>query len=221
MPTLYPNQHPNFYIPEQHMENQRSLQMAAYEYYKTEREIEITERKQLSKEKVKLWAMQERQKIKSENSEARRSIYEEVMITEDGRLEIQTRNLQISAVARELSNIKNPKLTVLKREQNQAEELYLIKCNVAGEDKEIYLSPSKIRGGTYLLNKFALAGASINAPTNKAKEYARQLLRLLIVKSNETIILPEKAGWMVLPDNTVHLVEKEDLLWTDAMKLAL
>uniref|UniRef100_UPI003FF1416E hypothetical protein n=1 Tax=Eisenbergiella tayi TaxID=1432052 RepID=UPI003FF1416E len=165
--------------------------------------------------------MEERQKIKAANSEAQRSIYEEVMITEDGRLEIQTRNLQISAVARELSNIKNPKLTVLKREQNQAEELYLIECNVAGEDKEIYLSPSKIGGGIYLLNKFALAGASINAPTNKAKEYARQLLRLLIVKSNETLILPENAGWMALPDNTVHLVEKGDLLWTDAMKLAL
>lgn len=190
------------------------------DFYNDRREIEKAKAKAFVKEKVKIDAFKYRQQLKEEEEERKRAIFEELQIMQNGKLQIVTKNLQIDAIPRIVTNMESPRAIILKRMENENDQVVLIKCNVKGNNIEIFMKPDMIGSGTYVLKKFAAKGIDFALPTAKAKRVATCLVVQLSAKPEEILWLPEHAGWVQNVDETFGFFGKGTLTWEKAQKLA-
>lgn len=202
-------------------EIQREQTRLAEEIRQDERELYKVKQKAKIREQAKLRGMKERQRVKDQIEEARRSVYENVSISGDGKIEMKTENLSIEPSSRILSDLCSPELILLRNGNELNEKIFLVVGFVKNKKIEMFFLPERCGNGTYLLRKFSTAGVSIYAPAMRAKAYVGQLLRLLVSNNQETEILPENPGWMLLPDGKLKLVEEGELLWSEAKKMSL
>lgn len=201
-------------------ELQRQQYMINEEMRQDQRELLKARQKAMIREETKLWGMKERQNVHDQIEEARRSVYENVSISGNGKIEIMTENLEMASSSRLISDLCNPELIILRNAKDLTEEIFRVVGFVKNKKVEMFFLPGRSGSGTYLLRKFNIAGVKIYASRSKAKEYAGQLITLLISNSKETQILPENPGWMLLPDGNIKLVEEGELLWEEATKMA-
>ena len=173
------NEHAQNYAYEMSVEQQRKywkdtldLQKAA-ELERIHTQAEIA--RAAEKEKIRLVGAQMRSLQKEEEEERKRAICEELQIAESGELHIVTKNLQIGAKPRIVTNMTHPVLFVLKRAKCKSEKIFEIRCRVSGEETAIFLNPEKIVSGTYLINKFASIGVVFLNSTVSEKKLAIQL----------------------------------------------
>ncbi|MCD8000720.1 MAG: hypothetical protein LUH21_26240 [Clostridiales bacterium] len=207
------------YDPMQY-EIQRAQNKLEEEIRQDQRELFKTEKKAMIREKTKLWGMKERLKVKAQIEEAHRSVYECVSISGDGKIEVKTKNLEITSSSRILSDLHSPELIRLRNGTELTEEIFLVVGFVKNRTIKIFLLPDRCGNGSYLLRKFNIAGVSIFAPRAKAKAYLSQLLCVLILNSKQEKVLAENPGWQLLPDGNIELVEEGGLLWPDAKKMS-
>lgn len=190
------------------------------DFYEDRREIEKTRAKAVVKEQVKMQAQECREARKEQEDERKKSVYEEVQVLQSGELQIVTKNLRIDAIPRKVTNMENPRVIMLRRMRNGDDELIMVKCNVKDSDIKIFMAPSMIGSGSYVLKKFAAKGIDFSMPTAKAKRLATCLVIQLSAEPERIQWLPEHAGWVQNLEGNFEFFGKEQLTWQKAQKLA-
>lgn len=165
--------------------------------------------------------LQQKSLLAEEERERKKSQCDLLSVDESGNIRIQTTNLRINANARKVANFTNPEITILERLENEMEKLYLFNCNMSDDDlRYAMLDYTKCGSPTYVLKKWAAIGAEILAPTLAVKkQYALQLLALLIHNSNRRIKLPDRRGWYVDENDEIKFFQ-ERWTWEEALRCA-
>lgn len=184
------------------------------------REIAKAEAKARAVENVRLAGFYQRQMMKEQEVERRKNVYEEIVITSEGEIQIITRNLQIATNPREISNMKKPKLIIFMRMADETEKIFQIKFVLGMEEKQIFLAENLSGNGAYLLRKFASAGVYFKVSSSDSKKIVIQMLCKLLEKCEEKQFLPEKSGWYKMPNGQFHFWEEDMLTWKVVKKLA-
>lgn len=190
----------------------------AVDFYEDCREIEKERAKAAVRESVKLEAARCRQQFKEAEEERKRSICEEVQILSSGELQIVTRNLLVDAKPRHFTNMETPRLTILKRIEDETEKIYLVECEASGRGVQVFLSSDKAGNGTYILRKFASAGIWFSHPTANTKKIAVRIICALMEGPVEEHWLADCAGWMKRPDGKFIFIDEEAITWEKARK---
>ncbi len=198
----------NFYLQKKREEQQdRDL-----------REIEKERSKVAIRGEGQMNMLDYRTKKRHEEDEYKRSLFEKLEVNADGKIVVTTHSQEQKFQPREISDMRNPKFYVAARASNLSETIFVLDCELAGANKLVYFSPKCIQSGTYILGQLATAGITILASSAKAKEYARNLLALL-VKSGIPTVIPDEPGWMELKDEKFTFVKEERMTWEKISEL--
>ena len=169
-----------------------------------------------NKANVQLIVAEEKIRLREAAKEREKQVYEELLLTETGEVQLITRNLTIQSQPRKLTNMSNPTLISLKHVSNLDEEVFCIKCIVDNSEKEVFLDRDMAGKASYLLKKFAAAGISFMLPSAEAKQVVIKLFCVLKQASNNEKLLADMEGWMKKPDNTFEYVGEGELTWERA-----
>ena len=193
-------------------------QRQAMQYQEDCREIQKAEIKAMRVENVRIQSMQVKSQLREQERERKKAIGDTLHIMANGELQIMTHNLSIPAIPRQVTDMRSPKLKVLIRQSDEAEQIFQINCFVGEKEKNIFLEKTQAGSGAYLLRKFASEGVYFMMETAKAKKFAVQLIAILQQGCNEEMLLPESEGWMKMPDGRFQYVGDEELTWEEAKK---
>lgn len=200
------------------MEN-HYFNQAQQQYFQDCREIELVKAKEVAKATVRLETQAIKEKRKEEREERKRQIFEELSLLESGELALTTRNLQIEAKPRKITNMRNPYLTVLKRAEDLDESIYLIVCSLNNSKIEVFLDVDLAGKASYILRKFSAVGIIFMVSTAVAKQIINQLMAILIQNSQSVKILPDEPGWLRNSDGKFEFFGEGDLTWNRAKKM--
>lgn len=182
------------------------------------REIQKAAAKEAVKEIVRIQSMQIKTQLREQEKERKKAVGEALQIMVNGELQVITENLSIQTVPRRVTNMRDPKLTVLKRMTDEAEQIYYVRCFVGEREEEVFLEKNQAGTGSYILRKFASAGIRFFKGTAEAKKFAVQLISILREEYKEEKLLPELEGWVKMPDGQFQYVGNGDLTWEEVKK---
>ena len=182
-------------------------------------EVEKARVKAAAVESVRIEATQIKQQMKEAADERRKQIGEQLLITAEGELQLQTTNLAVEAKPRNLTNMRKPELVILKHENDRDETIFFIGCKVSDDKKKIFLDGNMVGKSSYLLRKFMSKGIRFYTDTAKAKRIVGQLFCILQEIFSTEITLPDEEGWMKKADGRFEFIEKGALTWKKAMKM--
>ncbi len=166
----------------------------------------------------KLQFLQQKSFLAEEECERKKSQCDLLSIDESGNIRIQTTNLRIDANARKVVNFTHPEITILERMENETEKIYLFTCNMVDDLRYAMFDYTKCGSPTYVLKKWAAIGAEIFAPTLAVKkQYALQLLALLIHNANRRKKLPDRRGWYVDENDEIKFFQGR-WTWEEALR---
>lgn len=180
-------------------------------------EIEKESAKVYVREESKLRIYDSKMMMKQREEERRRSTYEEIVMDRDGNVIVVTRNLSIQAQPRQVTDMRSPQVYIAERKFGKIRRVFIVSCLVGECEKLIFLDAKKIDKGAYLLGKFAEAGISFFAPSARAKDYAKQLLAML-VRNGVVVEIPDEVGWTVADDGKFWFVDDRRLTWEEIMQ---
>lgn len=183
------------------------------------REIQKMAAKTVAVENVRIQSMKIKNQIREQEKERKKAVGEKLQILENGELQIVSENLSVQAIPRHVTNMRSPKLTILKRISDEDEQIYLVQCFVGERRENVFLQKNLVGTASYVLRKFGSAGIYFKMETPKAKKFAVQLMSILreICKDEKT--LPEREGWMKMPDGQFQYIGKGDLTWEKVKKM--
>lgn len=188
----------------QQRENEK-MREAQREIWKAVAKAEAIEQTRLNFAAAKL-------RMKEEEAERKKQIFEQIGIDEYGNITVITKNLTISPKKRSLCNMKSPELTKLVRVKAQEDCIFCMSCLVNEKWKKIYLAEEKLGNGGYILKKITSAGGIFYLEKQSAcKRFAVDLISGLLPGAKE-VFVPDTPGWMKLPSGKFKFVE-EDLSW--------
>ncbi len=131
-----------------------------------------------------------------EERERKKAQCDLLSIDESGNIRVQTTNLRIDANARKVTNFTQPQIVVFERLGNDMQKIYMFFCSIQTEDRFVMLDSRECGSPTYILKKISSIGAEIFAPTlAMKKQYALQLMALLLQTRDTPRKLPERRGW--------------------------
>lgn len=153
--------------------------------------------------------------------EKRRGQIEKMYVGSDGRLRVETQNLSFKGSERLIANFNFPAIKIWRSVVHSEEEIYEFSCRISDQDRSTFLNPIKCTSGMYMINKFLSIGAKIFAPNLATeKNYARNLITILINNANEIGYLPERNGWIKDQNLRVYF-QREGLTWEKVKKWSL
>lgn len=182
-------------------------------------EIEKARAKAAAVESVRIEAAQIKQQMKEAADERKKQIGEQLIITAEGELQLQTTNLTVEAKPRNLTNMRKPELVALKHEEDRDEVIFCIGCKVGDDKKEIFLDGNMVGKSSYLLRKFLSKGVRFYTDAAKAKRIVVQLFCILQELSSTDITIPDEEAWIKKKDGCFEFIEKGELTWKKAMKM--
>ena len=157
-------------------------------------------------------------KVRQEEKEMERAIYEEVTFDRDGRVIVCTCNAQVQVQPRVVSNIRWPHMYIAANSSNLVEKVCILEYEIGEESKQIFLDPKKVGSATYVQKKLTEEGIDIFAPSlAKAKEYVLKLISKLIQNAQKTI-LPGEPGWMLI-EGKFSFAGKDRMTWKNIRKM--
>lgn len=188
------------------------------DFYEDQREIMKEKAKAYAREQAKIEAMEYRIAIKESEAERKKSIGEEVQLLASGEMQIVSKNLLVDARPRQFTNMRGPRLAILKRMEDETDEILLFQCTVENRDIEIYIDANNLGNGTYLVRKLAAKGVYFELPSVKAKQVAVRIIGILLHDA-ETKWLPECPGWVKYANGDFDFIEEGGLTWKKAKKM--
>lgn len=188
--------------------------------YADQMEIEKTRAKAIVKEQVKLQALEYREARKEQEAERKKSVHEEIQISQEGKLQVVTKNLQVDAIPRMVTNMEAPRLILLKRRKDESDEAFLFQFRVGKRNGEVFFNPNMVGSGTYLLKKFASQGVRFYFPGAKKKTFLLEFLSMMIEDMSEVRWLADSSGWVKNFDGHFEFVGEGDLTWGLVKKMA-
>lgn len=181
---------------------------------------------ELGKEKIKaeigveknIQLMDSREKARQRISEKRKAQYDDICLNRDGTLSVVTRNLEVMATQRKLTNFIYPEAIRLKN-KDSTEVFYLFTCTIGKEDVYTYLSGEKAGSPVYILKKLCSVGCEIYADSRKRCElYAAKMWSKILADCHKEMYIADAYGWRTLEDGTMDFVKEGTLLWKDVKK---
>lgn len=188
------------------------------EAYEDSREIQKAAAKATAVENVKIQARQLKMQLKEAEAERKKSQIDELCITREGDLVIQTKNLSVAAIPRIAANFRYPRLTLLRRLNNPDEEIFRIDFTIGERERKFYIRAEDAGSGAKLMRKFTGAGGYFHMPQSKAKQFATQLFCVLRQISTEEKMLADEPGWLIEADGQCKYIGEEEETWKKVLK---
>lgn len=198
---------------------QRYAQEQMRDYYQDCRDINRTIAKANAVEGIRTQAFAARQLLRQQEEERKKSTFSELIITNEGELQLITRNLSIDAKPRSMTNMRNPSLTILRRAVDVTEVMFHFRCFINAIAKEIFLDPHKTEKISYVKRKFSFAGIYFNIPKEEKRDFFDRLISLMIILGPDERCIPDHAGYFESPEEGLIYVGEEDLTWKKVIKL--
>lgn len=190
------------------------------DFYEDQRAILREQAKAYAREKVKIDAMECRIAIKDAEAERKKSVCDEVQLLTSGEMQIISKNLLVDAKPRHFTNMRSPHLVILRRMEDETDEIVLFKCSIENRDIEICIDTNRLGNGTYLVRKLAAKGIYFELPTVKAKQVAVRIFGILLNDKTGTEWLPDNSGWVKYENGNFSFIEEGEMTWKKAEKLA-
>ena len=157
-------------------------------------------------------------RIKEEEAERKKRIYEQIEIDKEGNITVVTKNLAFLPQKRRLCNMKAPVLQKLIRLKEQDESAYFLTCVIGNTLTEIFFADAQIGDAAYVLRKIRGAGGMFYGETQATcKKYAIELVTGLLPNA-KSVLVPDAPGWMRLSTGEFIFVEEGDLTWKNVKK---
>lgn len=184
-------------------------------------ENEVKQELSLQKEQIR-W--KKKAQFMEEQRELQKSQFEAVTIDEDGRIGVKTENLQIQSKTRKVANFSEPRMYIFEHLENRHEKIYCVtfRLNGMADDKRTFAMLKAEQSGNpnYIIKKIsAVGGMIIGSNPQQKKEYALQLLYLLIARCQKTYIIPERRGWYIDESGKMKFFQ-DRWTWKEAVKCA-
>ena len=158
----------------------------------------------------------QRQKI----SEKRKKQVEVVTVLEDGRVTVETQNLDFESKERYVCNFTHPHLTRLMA-KGDAEIIWAFECEVSARHVVIYLKDSKVGDPEYLLTKFNAKGCEVYSANRKAqKDYLVKIWTAVYNKDENDVLIAEHYGWWIDEEGQMQFIDDSRVIWEDVKKWA-
>ena len=164
--------------------------------------------------------MEARQWIKSLEAEQQRSLFHSVALNSDGSILEISNSSDTSGPQHLICNLTHPILTRLMRVKNDTEIAYRLDAMVNEQPISIFLSNEKIGCGTYLCQKLSASGITFftDSPSRR-KQYATNLLCLLLGHCQQTELIYDEPGWHLTPENNFIFITTEDITWKSIIQI--
>lgn len=175
--------------------------------------------KQKAKANINVQEYEQKQWIKAQEREFKRSLYHDVVIDSNG-------------AAIEISNSSTPNdnqhlicnahcLTLIRllHGGNTDEQIFWVKGLINQKSFSVYLDSARIGTSSYVHRKLLSAGVKFYSDSvSQQKELARKLITALLSNCNETESIYDTPGWHLSPGKTFIFTDQEDLSWTTISK---
>ena len=182
------------------------------ERVKTDLRIEEDFYKQKNRQALRIQFERQKNLVRENERELKKSQTEVIAINEQGVVEVQTQNLRIDANPRIVTNFFFPQIAVFRRLKNPSQEIYIFYADFNQKIKYGFLDPEKCGSGTYILKKLAKIGCQIFAPTLAMKKtYATQMITLLITQMKDNFVVPDRREWYIDESGEIKFFEGK---WT-------
>lgn len=157
--------------------------------------------------------------LKEYEREVKKSQYEKIKILDDGRLSLETQNLRMNIPAREISNIRFPKLIKLVNASEPEKNCFVFLCVIKTESKEMYLDKEKIYNPNYFSKKLDSIGVEFYCTSRvKEKEMERKLLQKMFSENQEVKYVAPDIGWYQNENREIKFCEEDRETWKAIMK---
>ena len=134
---------------------------------KLEAEVQADFQKKINKAQVELFKEHEKKRIRENDAEHKKSIFEQVSLNDDGRLTIRTVNTYDTVFNRSFSNFRKPVLIELRNFSDELEILYSLQFYIKEKHVEVVLDGAKMGNMKYFINKLTTVGAVIYGEKNE------------------------------------------------------
>lgn len=164
--------------------------------------------------------MEARQWIKSLEAAHQRSLYHSVALNSDGSIIEISNSSDTTSPQHLICNMRQPILTKLIHFENHAEIAYRLDAIVNEQPIAVFLSQEKIGCGTYLCHKLSASGITFftDSPSRR-KQYATNLLCLLMGQCKQMELIYDEPGWHLTPENNFIFITKEDTTWNSLIQI--
>lgn len=190
-------------------------------YEKLDADIRADHQKKINSAMVELDKMREKSRIRENEAEHKKSLFEQVTLNPDGKLTIKTINTYDITFYRSFSNFRKPVLIELRNFSNELEILYSLQFYIKEKHVEVVLDGAKMGNIKYFINKLTAVGAVIYGEKNETvKRYAQKLWFFLQNECSKQMWIPEQHGWYTDEHGNVAFWKEAKKTWMDAKKLA-
>lgn len=188
------------------------------EYKKHKLEVDAANAKALFKRDMALDLECRKLCIREAYEENKKTLYDEVIIRENGEFEIITRNLSFDAKPRKLCNFAKPEMIKLFNEKDVVEVL-MVKIEIGEKKFELYLAANRIGDSKYLAKKFSEVGCEIYANNRRLREeYLHKMVVCMMNRIDRACYVPDKRGWNRNSDGTFKFVGPDSPIWKEVLK---
>lgn len=190
-------------------------------YAKLDADVKADCQKKINRAQVELDKIQQKNRIKENEAERKKRIYEQVAIGTGGILTIKTLNTYDMSLDRVFSNFRKPCLIELRSFSNEHEKMYSLQFYIKENQIEIILDGIKIGNRNYFIRKLTAEGAVIYGEKDEVvKRYAQKLWLFLRDECSQQMWIPDNHGWYVDENGNLSFWKEEQTTWTEAKKLA-
>lgn len=158
----------------------------------------------------------QRQKI----SEKRKNQVEVVTVLEDGRVTVETKNLDFEPKERHVCNFTHPHLTRLMT-KGDMEIIWAFECEISERHVVIYVKDSKAGDPEYLLTKFNAKGCEVYAANRRIqKDYLVKIWTTVYNRDENDVLIAEHYGWWTDEEGQMQFIDDSRVIWEDVKKWA-
>lgn len=182
-------------------------------YAKKQLEIEAAYAKGQMQNQIRLELDNQKALAQEYRREMRKARYSEVMIRENGELEVETKSSIISLPKRKAANFKFLDLFRL-ISVNGDGPIFVLFIEIGAKEILIYLDGEKVGRGEYLLKKINEVGGKVYIESKKKKaEFLVDFWASAITYEGEELLIPVFPGWISTGRGEYRFVKEEERTW--------
>ena len=201
---IYPNSYPPSEISDQTAEKLISISA----------DCEAYAFKQNVKAELDVKKFAQKQWVKAQEAEYKRSLYHEVVISANGSAVEICSSSNTDDTQHLICNAKHLNLVKLIHWMNEGEQIFQLTGQVNEQPFSVFLDSAKVGQGSYLIRKLSSAGISFYTDScANQKELARKLISTLITNCHQTAFIYDTPGWYLTPQGTLIFINLEVPKW--------
>lgn len=176
--------------------------------------------KSINRKDIQLAYESEKDILRQKISEKRKRQVEVITVLEDGRVTVETKNLDFEPKERHVCNFIHPHLTRLMT-KGDTEIIWAFECEISERHVVIYIKDSKAGDPEYLLTKFNAKGCEVYAANRRIqKDYLVKIWTTVYNRDENAVLIPEYYGWWTDEEGQMQFIDDSIIIWEDVKKWA-